>query len=43
MASEDVARVQREAIIVEGHRDMFAALPHGNGGLAAPNETDPAS
>ena len=23
MASEDVARVHREAIIVEGHRDMF--------------------
>jgi hypothetical protein len=23
MASEDVARVHREAVIVEGHRDMF--------------------
>ena len=23
MASEDVARVHREAIVVEGHRDMF--------------------
>ncbi len=26
MASEDVARVHREAIIVEGHRDLFEMI-----------------